>query len=70
MYLNEPSLFRVYVPWEGPLARTAVSGFPSTSESLLNTPGAATWSIVSSSVLNASFEPTGAILDIIGSPVY
>ena len=55
-----PSELSVTVPLVGPLTRIAVNGSPSTSESLPNTPGAATVRAMSSSVAYASGAATGA----------
>src|SRR5262245_57010788 len=46
----------------GPLTRMAVIGLPSGSESLVNTPGAATFSVPPSATVYASFTATGGSL--------
>jgi hypothetical protein len=46
-----PSGFSVSVPCVGPVTRTAVSAFPSTSLSLPSTPGAAMVNVVSWTML-------------------
>jgi hypothetical protein len=49
--VNEPLAFNVRLPWLGPVTSAAVSGSPSGSASLPNTPGGATVKAVSSAVL-------------------
>ena len=58
--MKPPLQLSVSVPCTGPDTRTAVSDELSTSLSLPSTPGAATFSTVSSFVLKLSLAATGA----------